>query len=336
MGQQISIFCNYPNKEDRITNYCGLILKMLYNERPSTFEELISKLLIEETDISIGPVFEQQTRENKIIPDLTIKQISFEIYIETKLGEVFPEKQILNYINEIKESNSRIRVLFLLGSFEQDNYELGFTEYSKLANLNGIILKPISFEYLISAIEEVEKSEYLEDLFNDFRAFLDSNGLLPQWKYLLDVVNCAGSINEVKAGFYACPDRGGNYSHSRAKYFGPYKNKEVSEIREIIAVLGVSRNLEEINIRWNNSTQTSESLINTAKDKLNSNPERIAENRETPLLIFLLGEGYETKFIKASKGGALWSKKYFRNIARDVENAKDLAKKLNGKDMDQM
>lgn len=48
------------------------------------------------------------------------------------------------------------------------------------------------------------------------------------WVYLLDVVNCAGSIKRVEKGAYTCPDEGRAYKHRRAKYFGAYADKKVS------------------------------------------------------------------------------------------------------------
>jgi hypothetical protein len=58
---------------------------------------------------------------------------------------------------------------------------------------------------------------------------------------------------------------------------------------------------------------------------------RIDENKTTDLQIFLLSQGAETNFKKETSGGMLQSKKYFRDIALDCTNSKELALKLKDK-----
>src|SRR5690554_8184097 len=72
MGREISLFADYHKKENSLTNYCGLLMKMLYEDSPRKFEELLATLLKTDTNIIVGPTFTQQTKTVKSIPDLAI------------------------------------------------------------------------------------------------------------------------------------------------------------------------------------------------------------------------------------------------------------------------
>jgi len=328
MSREISLFTDYVQKENRVTNYCGLMMKLVYEESPKRFEELIVNLIQNDIDIPIGPFFSQQIKKNKSIPDLIITQKSISIFFETKLNDWFYSSQIKKHIEGFSDGSDR-KILFLLSNFESDNLEQRFAKDFEIAEKNNIILQPLSYEDFINSLEAVAKTEYLSNLIEEFKVYLDSRGLLPKWKYLLDVVNCSGTLHEIKDLVYMCPDKGGAYSHRRAKYFAPYKNKGVRAIYEIDAIVIVGKNAGEGTIKWNNSNFKKEQLIETAKKKILKWDNRIEENKSVPLQVFLLSNPHPTSFLKSTKGGMLQSKKYFWNIAEDVKDSKELANKLN-------
>jgi hypothetical protein len=165
-------------------------------------------------------------------------------------------------------------------------------------------------------------------LLDEFKIYLDRNGRLPKWKYLLDVVSCSGTMAEVNQGVYMCPDSGGAYSHRRAKYFGPYASKQVADIFEIKAIVVIEKNLGEAKIKWKNDTSKNETIIEEARTKLQMWQWRIDENKSVPLQVFLLDKREQTNFRKETSGGMLQSKKYFWDIATDCKNSKELADKL--------
>lgn len=45
MGKPISLFTDYSQSENRVTNYCGLMMKLIYEESPRRFSELIDNLM---------------------------------------------------------------------------------------------------------------------------------------------------------------------------------------------------------------------------------------------------------------------------------------------------
>jgi len=332
MSRPISFFSNYKAGENRVTNYCGLMLKILYQESPSLFDEVISNLASDTSLLQIGPTFEQQTKSKKSIPDLVINQQGFSIYFETKISDWFYSLQIEKHIDGISEHGNSEKIIFLLGNIETENVEERLKDTIEYGRKNNVIVQAISFEDFISAFENINMSDGLKMIFLEFQEYLDSSNLFPKWKYLLDIVNCASLLKDVtEDNVYMCPDTGGAYAHRRAKYFGPYKNKKIKEIRLIEAVVSVSINQSDTNIKWNNSDRDEEELKNSAVNEIRKKEWRLNENSKKPYQVFLLGKPYETNFYKSAKGGLQGSKKYFRDIAKDCDNAEELALKLNNK-----
>jgi len=330
MGREISLFADYHQKENSLTNYCGLLMKMLYEDSPRKFEELLATLLKTDTNIVVGPTFTQQTKTVKSIPDLAITQKSFSVFFETKTTDWFYEDQIIRHIAGFNQTADN-KVLFLLSNFENDNLEEQFAKEIKAAKKQKIILQPLTFEDFVGSLEQVCNSEYLRNLLDEFKLYLDRNGRLPKWKYLLDVVSCSGTLEEIEQGVYMCPDTGGAYSHRRAKYFGPYSSKKVADIFEINAIVVIEKNLGEAKIKWKNKNIKDDTLIEQARQKLQNWQWRIDENKSVPLQVFLLDNRKETNFVKETNGGMLQSKKYFWDIATDCKNSQELAEKLRDK-----
>ncbi len=86
----------------------------------------------------------------------------------------------------------------MLTNFEIDNPEEKFASQIQSAfDLFGITLCPISFEQLLGVLEAVPSSSTFSKYLEEFGGFLERNNYLPTWKYMLDIVNCAGTIHEV-------------------------------------------------------------------------------------------------------------------------------------------
>ena len=330
MGREISLFADYHQKENSLTNYCGLLMKLLYEDSPRKFEELLATLLKIDTNIIVGPTFTQQTKTVKSIPDLAITQKSFSVFFETKTTDWFYEDQINRHIAGFNQTADD-KILFLLSNFENDNLEEQFAKEIKEAKNHKIILQPLTFEDFVGSLEQVCNSEYLRNLLDEFKLYLDRNDHFPKWKYLLDVVSCSGTLAEIEQGVYMCPDTGGAYSHRRAKYFGPYSSRKVADIFEINAIVVIEKNLGEAKIKWNNKNINGETLIEQARQKLQNWQWRIDENKSVPLQVFLLDNRQGTNFVKETSGGMLQSKKYFWDIATDCKNSQELAEKLRDK-----
>jgi hypothetical protein len=327
MARDLSIFADYHSKENSLTNYCGLLMKLIYRESPVRFEELLTSLITTDIDIIVGPTFAQQTKMEESIPDLAITQQSFSILFETKTSDWFYEDQIKRHITSINPS-ADYKILFLLSNFENHNWDMRFQKELAKAKKHGIILQPLTFEDFVKTLDVVCTSDYLKNLLEEFKLYLDRNELLPKWRYLLDVVNCTGTMHEINQEVYMCPDSGGAYSHRRAKYFGPYASKSVDTIFEIKAIVVVGKGQNESTVKWKNEDIKDDKLIKEAISKLNQWQARVDENKSTALQVFLLQNGENTKFTKDTAGGMYQSKKYFWDIAVDCKNSRELATKL--------
>ena len=336
MGQEISLFNDYRTRENILSNHCGVVLKLLYEENPRSFEEAIS--ILTSQDFLISPSFKQQIKIKNSTPDIVIEQKSFTIFFETKTFDWFYKNQIDRHLNGFKKDTT-YNILFLLSNFEIDNPEEKFeSQINEAKNRYGIIICPISFETFIGVLETVETTENFKIFLEEFRSFLERNNYLPTWKYMLDIVNCAGTIHEVhNHDVYMCPDTGGKYKHRRSLFFGGYKNKNVKIIHEIKALVVIDQGGQLGRVVWKNFNDLeNEDLIEEAKNRLNLFDYRKSEIQERDLQVFLLQNPVEANFRKKSEGGLYSSKKYLRFIAKEhnANNSMELANKLAGKTWD--
>ena len=222
-----------------------------------------------------------------------------------------------------------MKVLIALSNFEMS--ESG--RFSKIEQLcqtkyrGSIYFRAVNFEDLLQALMALPAlPKNLSDAIADFRDYLDEQELLPSWRDTLDVINCAGSYEEVVQGCtYLCPAEGGAYNHRRCRFFGMYKEKTVQYTAEIEAVVDIE-DQGVGTLKWKNVTRADKELIAAAV-----NIHRQWRPKSCPTRVFVLGQLFPTSFVKDTRGGMLGSKKYFDISALHVTGADDLAKKLDGR-----
>ena len=328
MGKPISLFSGYSQKENRTTNYCLLLLKMLYESNSDYFSEVVGGLIGYDVSDYVGVNFRQQEKRNSSVPDGLISQKSFSIYIETKNYDWFYDEQLEKHLESLSLETSGLKILLALGNFE-GNIINRFDKIKKLCEekyRNSIIFAAVTFEDFIQSFNITGLPKYLSDSVSELRSYLDEEQLLPSWQRWLDVINCAGQPDDVlKGNIYMCPAKTGAYTHGRCKYFGMYRQKRVEYVSDIEAVVDVE-DATTATLLWKNINQSTTKLLERAKDKVNE-----LRPNEYPVRIFLLGQLFETNFIKDSTGGMLGSKQYFDISRFDAENAQDLSNKLNTK-----
>jgi hypothetical protein len=334
MSQNISLFPTYSQKENQTTNYCLLILKMLYEENPKFLSEALGLLFGENFSGTVGVKFIQQNREKDSVPDGEIFQDSFSVLIETKLGSDFAKQQLLEHLAALSKKKQGKKILIALGNFEQDptNYpvlQAVKDEVEAKAKDEDLDLAfiAVSFEQFLQAIDKLSYlPKNLIDAVADLRGYFDENSLLPSWKYRLDVVNCSGSFDSVvDHKIYTCPAQPGSYNHRRSLYFGTYRNRCVEKISRIEAVVDLESE-DAASLLWSNDGRTKEELIKSARDRR----QEIGDSWY-PVRVFILDKMYPTNFVKASSGGMYVSKRYFDIGKLKAINAEDLAQKLKGK-----
>ena len=91
MSRPISLFSGYSKGENRTTNYCLLVLKMLYEENPKFLAEVMSTLVGEDLGERIGVKFRQQERKDSAVPDRAhLSACVHHLHRNKKLGLVLP------------------------------------------------------------------------------------------------------------------------------------------------------------------------------------------------------------------------------------------------------
>jgi hypothetical protein len=328
VGKPISLFSGYSQRENRTTNYCLLVLKLLYEENPRFLAEAFGALLGEDIADLVGVTFRQQEKKTRSVPDGLIVQKPITIYIETKNFDWFYNEQLENHLTGLEQDSAGLKVLIALGPFEGNNNSR-FTRIQALCKdkyRGEILFAALTFEDFIMALQLPHLPKSLADTVSELRAYFDEEGLLPSWSNWLDVVNCAGIPEDIlETNAYMCPATGGAYSHSRCAFFGMYRNKCVERIADILAVVDVESAVSAA-IKWKNSPDDDSTLKKKAIEiVLQRRPD------DLPTRIFLLGELFETEFIKDSPGGMMGSKQYF-NVGRlGAKTAQEVACALRGK-----
>ena len=156
MGRKISLFTDYLGRENMTTNYCGLMMKLVYNESPSLLNKLIEMCLDGKSSVpSVGPIIEQQKRKKKSIPDLEIRQESFQILFEVKNTDWFHTDQLDSHIDGFDGAVST-KILFLLCNFEiKENIKEREEWKEKQKKNNNVTVIELTFEELLNHFQIV-------------------------------------------------------------------------------------------------------------------------------------------------------------------------------------
>ncbi len=338
MGKPISLFSDFSKSENRTTNYCLLVLKMVYEENPRYLAGALTNLLGDEViGNQIGVVFSQQEKQGNGIPDGLIVQKPITIFIETKNSNQFDEEQLKRHLQGLDNKNGS-KILVALGLFEEEEARRLPNIQTLCQNKQGeiIFFAAKSFEEFIECLQLPHLTKNLADNIEELRAYFDKQKLLPSWKGRLDVVNCKASFDEIEykeneintqGGAYICPASGGAYSHKRSEFFGTYRDKKVEKIAQIRAVIDV-KSKESAEIMWKNNKENKSELIREAIDIVGKR----RPNDNLPYRVFLLGQLYDTNFIKDSRFAMQGSKQYF-NVAGQgkTKTAKEVADELKDK-----
>jgi hypothetical protein len=330
MSRQITLFSGYSQRENRTTNYCLLILKMVYEENPKFLAEVLTTLVGEELGEKIGVKFRQQEKKASSIPDGLILQPAFTIYIETKNVDWFHDAQLENHLAALNAETTGFKVLIALSAFEgaegarfERIRALCEGKYKK-----SIAFERVSFDDFVQALNLPHLPKNLADAVADFRAYLDEQNHLASWETRLDVVNCAGLPNDILTeNVYMCPATGGAYNHAKCKYFGMYRGKRVEKVAVIEAVVDLEDD-DKARVKWHIVPGRDGDFIKQARMKLQRIRE--ARQREYPLRVYLLGPLFDTSFRKDTPRGMFGSKQYFNVASLQAAGAQELASRLYG------
>lgn len=226
----IHYFQRYSKREDVITNNTLLLLTRLNEISREKFQAVLTELVKEEIEVGVS-IIQQARREGEgSVPDGLIRQRSFQIVIETKLGDEFPENQLLSHLSSF--GNAEKNFLIALGKGMPSEQLL--EKVRRAANDAGgkkIQVIGTNFAALIEIVESVidEHEWEMRRLLEDYQQFCDDEGLLPNDEYLMRLV-LANKTREENLNFNVYHDRRGFRGH---KYIGLYGNKTIYAIGEI-------------------------------------------------------------------------------------------------------
>lgn len=336
--RNITIFSPFSKNENDISNYCAAMMKLIYQDSPMQFNRLMEMLFIDYGDVPFfGPEFSQQSivqstnpSKKKSISDISITQSCINVVFETKKSWYgFSTKQINRYITKLSSDECCCqKYLVLLSNFDGKDWN-SIPAIANAIKAPDVTLVPVDFEQLIDAMMEVSNNEFILQLLEELYLYLDDLGVLPSWKYRMEIINCRQSMGDVeKYNVYWCPD---SYPHKRAMFFATYADKTINHIYRIRSIVKLSYNASkgdtEAEIIHNNVSKNNvPAMLAEAKNIIDTY--RPTEVRHHDMKVFLLDERKDIIFTKTSRGGMMASKMYVEQINKNYKSS-DIASKLN-------
>ena len=235
--RNVSYFPPYSQEENVVTNAVLLLLSHVHRLAPEIFANLLTT--ITDKEYAVGLTFQNQVRVQggRGRPDALIQQEPFKIYVETKLGGELDANQIKAHLATIKKNESvpGDSILISLTSTAIDA-----ALYKKLRDL-GKLKKVQFFGTTFSDIADIlenASADFRTDLnliLEEYRAFIQERGLVPISENRLLVNPCGTSYaqNKLHCIYHDQPGR----SKALCKYLGIYKEKSVSLIGKVLAVV---------------------------------------------------------------------------------------------------
>jgi hypothetical protein len=319
------LFSGYSQSENRTTNYCLLVLRMLYQEHPQFLAEALS-ILIGGSSVQVGVRFQQQVGKVASVPDGIITQPSFAVYIETKNFDWFSSQQLQDHLAALAKENAEQKVMLALSNFEGDMSQRFRDVEQRCAEQHGgrITFAAVSFQVLLDAVRRPGLSPSLTSTIDELEQYLNHENLLPDWKGRLDVCNCAQFADkQVANNVYICPAEGGPYSHSRAEFLGLYWNKYVRYIASVRGVVDIYKD-GTYKLLWINDDTLEADIVPLACQRFN---DTFLDNTDWDARVFVLAPLVKTAFHKYTPGG-MRGKEYFWVKSLLPASTEELAEKL--------
>ena len=225
---QLTQFPRFSQKKNWATNHTLLLMRRLYEFKPSKFRLFLEKLGDESADIAsqLGVIFAQQIRGQGSIPDGVFRQESVMVIVETKTRTSFDPDQIRRHLDGLKKVDRGLLIL-LSPTVEQIPNDVELKPDDKP-------LLPTTFANVIKCAQDclADHDEEMMSVVDDFEAFCSKEELLPRDNFTLMVVPCVRSIDvSLSNHLYYCPT---SYTHRQnARYLGIYAGKSIRGIGEI-------------------------------------------------------------------------------------------------------
>ena len=247
--RNVTYFQPYSQEENVVTNAVLLLLSQVNRMAPTIFSGLLTK--ITDVPFSVGPTFQNQVKikDGKGIPDALIQQSPFAIYVETKRGDHLPVGQISSYFEAIKKDETFKGLRILLGLTRTPIVQAELDELKSLGSENEVTFVSTTFAELADILEDSSREFRLLELntlLEEYRAFIQERNLMPETENKL-LINPCGTSYEQNRRHNIYHDQRTN-SKVFCKYLGIYKDKCVSLIGQVLAVVNARIDDDKVSI----------------------------------------------------------------------------------------
>ena len=322
--RNVSYFPPYSQAENVATNTVLLLFSHVHRLAPGIFADLLTR--ITDDEYAVGPTFHNQVRMQggSGIPDALIQQAPFEIYVETKLGGELGVDQIEAHLATIKKNETVPGSSILIGL---TGTAIAQTRYNELRNL-GEMKKVRFFATTFSEIADIlEKAsaDFRTDLnliLEEYRAFIQEQGLVPVSENKL-LINPCGTSYEQNKRHHIYHDQPGR-SKVFCKYLGIYKEKSVSLIGKVLAVVNARIEDNKVVITENHPLSWRRGELHEPTEEEQGRILGIVNGsdyynlRHEEARYYIVDRFVKTEFIKTSKYG-IFGHRYF-NLDSSAEN----------------
>jgi hypothetical protein len=258
---KIHYFQRYHSKENVSTGNAMLLLSRLYHYSSSKFHTFIKSLIGDDIqNFETAIIFDMQFKSKSSVPDGQIKQNSFNIVIETKLGKDFDITQVKHHLKTFKDEDYQIMLTL-------SPYPMSGKQETEIKNAieaeNNIFNKNIkhihsTFKQIISLISDVIDYRDFEfnDILDDYRESCSHEGLLSNRDQMLRAVTVGKTFEDnLKYKLYYDPATRGYSEHG---YLGLYKDKAIRAVGKIITIVEADEVNGQLIIKSQTAMTTSE------------------------------------------------------------------------------
>ena len=330
--RNVSYFPPYSKDENVATNTVLLLFSHVHRLAPGIFADLLTT--ITDDEYAVGPTFHNQVRvrDGSGIPDALIQQAPFEIYLETKLGGELGVDQIEAHFATIKKNETVPGSSILIGLTGTAIEQALYKKFEKRGKANGVRFFATTFSEIADSLENAS-ADFRIDLnliLEEYRAFIQERGLVPVSENRLLVNPCGTSYaqNERHHIYHDQPGR----SKVFCKYLGIYKEKSVSLIGKVLAVVNARIEDNKVVITENHPLSwTRGEPHQPTKEELNRilgivDGSDYYNLRHEETRYYIVDRFVKTNFEKTSKYG-IFGHRYF-NLDSSAENEEGAVPKL--------
>lgn len=240
--RRIHYFQRFSKREDVVTNNTLLLLSRLQHHDFRILEDVLQELPGLD-DLAVGAsITQQESAPSRRIADGILRQRSFHLVVETKLGPSFDIEQLTGHLSQFEDSAEDVQSLVLLAPappVELSQAEARVRDFNRRTG-RCVRVTWSTFENLIEKVRDAipEDDRSLVDMIEDYEAFCEESGLLASTDAEMLVVGCSRSLQDnIDLSLYYDLKRPGR----AAKYIGFYSDKVVTAIGRLGKVVRIDR-----------------------------------------------------------------------------------------------